>query len=311
MTQSPAGPVPPHTFDELVTVLQNGSDDLTRSQRKIAELVLRDPEACAFMTISEMAAAVGVNESTVVRFAAALGMSGYPQLTRVCQQMLQDKLQMVRRFDTLDRHTADGQDDVFQRAAASEAANLSRTFAELDPDRWKGAVAAITSARRVYVLGLRLMDPIAQMLTYQLRLVRDDVLHLSLGSGDLPDRMRRIQADDVFVALGIHPYVQDTVRWLDHACEQKATTIALTDRPSSPLARLADISFYIDTTGGSLSRSVTAFCAVVQLLVGGVAAAGGEDTRERLASEEEFLDVIGVHGQPEHASRGRGKGVVQ
>lgn len=279
--------------------LQSEFDELTRNQRKIAELVMRDPEECAFMTISEMAAAVGVNESTVVRFAAALGLGGYPQLTKLCQQMLQDRLQMVSRFDTLDRHVADGDQDVFQRAAFSETANLSRTFADIEPDRWREAVTSIAAAERVYVLGLRLMYSIAHMLSYQLQLIRDDVVLLSLGSGDLPDRIRNLDEDDIFITLGIHPYVKDTVRGLEHARSQKTKTIALTDRPSSPLARLADTSFYIDTTGGSLSRSVTGFCAVVQLLAGGVAAVGGEDTRDRLANEERYLDALRVHGQPE------------
>src|ERR1700761_2318259 len=98
---SPSGRKPPQTFDELVQVLQSEFDELTRNQRKIAELVMRAPEECAFMTISEMASAVGVNEATVVRFAAALGLGGYSQLTKLCQQMLQDRLQMVRRFDLL------------------------------------------------------------------------------------------------------------------------------------------------------------------------------------------------------------------
>jgi DNA-binding MurR/RpiR family transcriptional regulator len=298
MTRPSVRMAPPSTFDELVGVLQSRHDELTPNQRKIAELVLRDPEYCAFMTISELARAVDVNESTVVRFATAIGLAGYPQLTKLCRQVLQDKLQMVRRFDLLDQRAADGQGNIFQRAAANETANISRTFTELDPERWSEAVQVISGAQHVYVLGLRLMYSVAQMLSYQLQLVRDDVEQLSLGVGDLPERLRRIGSGDVFVVLGVQPYVQDTVRGLDYACDQRAATIALTDRPSSPLARLADLAFYIDTTGGSVSRSLTGFCAVVQLLVGGVAAAGGETTRERLEREEEFLGTFRVHGSP-------------
>lgn len=289
---------PPRTFDELVAVLQSDFDQLTPNQRKIAELVMRAPEECAFMTISEMASTVGVNEATVVRFASALGLSGYSQLTKLCQQMLQDRLQMVRRFDTLDRQMADGDEDVFQRVVFSESGNLSRTFADLEPDRWRETVTAIASADRVYVLGLRLMYSIAHMLSYQLRMIRDEVFLLDLGFGDLPDRIRDVNEGDVFIGLGIHPYVKDTVRGLEHARGQEARTIALTDRPSSPLARIADISLYIDTTGGSLSRSLTGFCAMAQLLAGGVAAAGGDDVRERLSNEERFLDALRVHGPP-------------
>jgi DNA-binding MurR/RpiR family transcriptional regulator len=288
----------PETFDELVTLLQSQHDALTPNQQKIADVLLRDPEYCAFMTISELAAAVGVNESTIVRFATALGLPGYPQLTKLCQQMVQDKLQMVRRFDMLDKRSADGRGDAFQQAAANETANISRTFAQLDPGKWSQAVRAITDARRVCVLGLRLTYSLAHLLSYQLGLLRDDVEQLSLGVGDLPDRIRRLEDRDVFIALGIQPYVQDTVRAMDYACGQGTSTVALTDRPSSPLARRADISFYIDATGGSVSRSVTGFCALIQLLVGGVAAAGGEQTRKRLASEEQFLDALHVHGQP-------------
>ncbi|MGW0710720.1 MurR/RpiR family transcriptional regulator [Streptomyces sp. NPDC002643] len=68
----------PQTYDELLSVLHRRGDSLTRAQRLLADRVMADPEGVAFMTVSELAAAVGVNEATVVRFATSLGLDGYP-----------------------------------------------------------------------------------------------------------------------------------------------------------------------------------------------------------------------------------------
>ncbi|SUA45622.1 MurR/RpiR family transcriptional regulator [Nocardia africana] len=73
--QSTPGPA---SFDELLTELRRRLDSMSPSHRKLAERVMSDPETVAFMTVSELASAAGVNQATVVRFANGLGLQGYP-----------------------------------------------------------------------------------------------------------------------------------------------------------------------------------------------------------------------------------------
>ena len=64
---------------ELIARLNQSGKKLSKSHRRIAECIVQHYDKAAFMTASKLGQYVGVSESTVVRFAAALGYEGYPR----------------------------------------------------------------------------------------------------------------------------------------------------------------------------------------------------------------------------------------
>lgn len=284
----------PQTFDELVAELRARHDTLSQAHRKLSERVMADPEAVAFMTVSELAAAVGVNEATVVRFANALGLKGYPGLTRICRERLQEQAQLLRRFDTLERLAADG-GGLLNRTLGFDQANIARTFARIDDATWESAVGHLTEAPRVHVMGLRKCHAPAYLLAYLLGMVREEVALVTATAGALTDDLRRVRAGDCFVALSIHRYMADTVRGAAWARSVGAHVVALTDNPGSPLAATADECFFVDAAGPSVLRSMTAFTSLVQALTAGVAKSHGREARASLLQEEQLLSDFHVY----------------
>lgn len=303
MTAAPSGP--PTTFDELVGVLQERQARLTPAQRLLAGRVMSDPEAVAFMTVSELASVVGVNESTVVRFATGLGLDGYPALTRLCRERLRREAQLLRRFTSLTQLAEQdhqpleppGGFDPLEQATAFDQANIARTLARVDRTTWSDAVAALAEAPRVHVLGLRKCHAVGFLLGYLLGMVRDEVAILGRGPGTLIDELRRVRPGDCFVAVSIHRYSRDTVQAFEWATGEGATTIALTDNPASPLVRPGGHTFYVDTTGVTVMRSLTAFTSLVQALTNAVAVASGAGTRDALVAGERLLDAFDVYAE--------------
>ncbi|MCC7276256.1 MAG: MurR/RpiR family transcriptional regulator, partial [Alphaproteobacteria bacterium] len=53
---------------------------LTKSQRAIADHIVKDPKGAAFLSAKELARMIDVSDASVVRFARALGYDGYPDL---------------------------------------------------------------------------------------------------------------------------------------------------------------------------------------------------------------------------------------
>lgn len=284
----------PQTYDDLVTELRARGDRLTRSQRLLADRVLADPEGVAFMTVSELAAAVGVNEATVVRFATGLGLEGYPGLTRLCRQRLREQAQLLRRYDQLEQLGAGG-GDLLERTVVLDRANITRSFAGIDPDAWDAAVRALAEAPRVHVLGLRKCHAPAYLLGFLLRMMREEVEIVTAGAGTLTDELRRIREGDCFVGISVHRYSVATARAGAWARARGAHCVALTDNPSSPLASSAEHVFYVDASGPSVLRSMTAFTSLVQALAASVAQLRGHHARSSLGQEEELLREFGVY----------------
>lgn len=66
---------------QLISIIQSRYPKMSKGQKLIAQYIIKNYDKVAFMTASKLGDTVGVSESTVVRFANALGYSGYPKLT--------------------------------------------------------------------------------------------------------------------------------------------------------------------------------------------------------------------------------------
>lgn len=289
--------VPPQTYTELRAELQERMESLAPGQRRVAQVLLTDPESTAFRTIAQTARAAGVHQSSLVRFAALLGLPGYPALVRLCRAHVAEQAQLVRRFERAGQHGADR--GLLAAVAGYDQQNLVRTLARIRPDDWERAVRLLAAAPRVHVMGLRKCLAVAQLMTYLLHLVRPDVRLVAPVSGGLVDDLRDLRPDDVFVAVSIHRYTADTVRALRHAQRRGLRTVVLTDGAASPLARDADVTFYVETTGATILRSLTGFVCLVQALSTAVALTLGASSRAELQHDEELLTDFDVYLEPD------------
>jgi DNA-binding MurR/RpiR family transcriptional regulator len=285
----------PATYDELRVVLQNRLDTMAPGQQRIAELVLTDPDGTALRTISETARLARVHQSSVVRFAGLVGLSGYPAIVALCREHLTGQAQLVSRFGRAEERSRE--EDLLAATLDHERQNLTRTLSRVPDDQWQQAVESLTTAKNVYVMGLRKCLAVAELMAYLLRMVRPGVHLVSPVTGALVDELRDLREGDVFVAISIHRYTADTVRAFEQAKRRGLRTIAFTDSEASPLARLADITFTADCEGVMILRSVTAFVSLVQALATGVALRNGTRSRDELLQDERLLTHFGVYAR--------------
>jgi DNA-binding MurR/RpiR family transcriptional regulator len=294
MTETTAGA--PVSYRELRAQLQDRLPALAPGQRRIARLLLDDPEGTAFRTIGETARLADVHSSSLVRFAALFELSGYPALVRLCREQLATEVQLVHRLERAQRHTATAQ--LLGAVVEHDQENLARTFAQLDHAQWDRAVELLADSASVHVIGLRKCYSVAYLMAYLLHLVRPRVRQVGGGAGLLVDELRELEPGDVLVAVSIRRYTRDTVRAVEYARRVGVATVALTDDPSSPLARLADLTFYVGTAGVTVLRSLSVFTSVVQALATAVAVRLGTSSRDELLTDEELLEEFGIYVEP-------------
>jgi DNA-binding MurR/RpiR family transcriptional regulator len=283
----------PTTYEELAELLRGRMDTFAPGQRRIAELLLTEPDATALRSIGQTAEIAGVHQSSLVRFATLVGLRGYPSIVALCRRHLAVGANLVSRFEQAKRSSGEG--NLLSKTLEHENANLSRTLARISSDEWDATVKALAECRQVHVMGLRKCLSVAQLLAYLLRLVRNDVHQLAPVTGSLVDELRELQEGDAFVAISISRYSAETVRAFREASERGLLTIALTDTAASPLARVAKHCFLIDCDGVTVLRSVASFIVVVQALATGVALKNGTRSRNELLADESLLERFNVY----------------
>ena len=77
-----------HDTSQFLRRLSAHRDNLSPSERRVADFVLDHPEKIIRMSIAKLAEAVGVSQPTVLRFVRAVGLERYPELKLLTGQSI-------------------------------------------------------------------------------------------------------------------------------------------------------------------------------------------------------------------------------
>ena len=188
---------------DMIQRLNLSGSRLSKSHRRIAEYILQHYDKAVFMTAAKLGEMVNVSESTVVRFAVALGYEGYPELQQALQELVRHRLTATQRFEM----SSDiSQEEVLSTVLKADMQNIRSTIDGIDNAAFLRAVQVISGARRIYILGLRSAAPLAQFAGYYLHYIFDDVRVVAAGSTDVFEAISRIEASDVLERLGLEPH---------------------------------------------------------------------------------------------------------
>jgi DNA-binding MurR/RpiR family transcriptional regulator len=279
---------------------------LTPSQQALASIVLDSPERVAMSTIHALAADLGVNESTIARFALALELKGYAELRSACRALSGKQAGMLWRFthagsngSLSDNSVGDSDAPRSRREilASQDGAAIASSFAKIDGAIWSKVVRLLSTADHVCVMGLRQSQPVAAMLTYLLGLVRSEVQELSAGSVSHIDALRSLSPSDCVVTIATQPCSNDTVKVARWAKEHQVPVVALTDEVLGPLAEFADVLLLASTDSDAVLSSMTALVSLVQALTNDVAMVDIDTTRRHLEEQEQLLKAFDVYAK--------------
>ncbi|MEG1263638.1 MAG: MurR/RpiR family transcriptional regulator, partial [Clostridia bacterium] len=256
-----------------------------KSHRRIAECIVSHYDKAAFMTASKLGEYVGVSESTVVRFAAALGYDGYPQLQKALQELIRHRLTASQRFEmTSDMdHT-----QVLTRVLKSDIANIRATLDELDLQAFEDSIDQILAARNIYVLGLRASAPLAQFLAHYLNFISPSVTLVTSGVSDIFEQLSRIEHGDLLIGISFPRYTSRTIQAMNFARTRGAALIAITDGPLSPLHAAADLCLTAKSDMASFVDSLAAPLSLINALI----VALGQRRRQEVAAYFDQMEGI-------------------
>jgi len=277
---------------DLIGLLNLSGKRLSKSHKRIAEFIVAHYDKAVFMTAAVLGETVGVSESTVVRFAVALGYDGYPQLQHSLQELVRHRLTAVQRFEM----SADiPENEVLTTVLKADMHNIRHTVDEIDDAAFAEVVNRIQSARSIYVLGLRSAAPLAQFFGYYLHFIFDDVRVVASGTSDVFETISRIRSTDVLIGISFPRYSTRTLEAMRFAHESGAQVIGLTDGPMSPLHKEADICLSARTDMASFVDSLVAPLSVINALLVALAMKKREDLSRHFEKLEGIWDAYSVY----------------
>jgi DNA-binding MurR/RpiR family transcriptional regulator len=205
---------------------------LTKSEQKVAAVVLDQMEKALYYSVTDLADVAEVGETTVLRFCRKIGMKGYQEF----------KLAIAKDLSSLsqEEESDPSKPTGFIHSIASYTKNaVDETVNKLDDPSLEKAIQLLAGAGSIHFFGvgtsgLTALDAKNRFLRIGYR--SDAVIDPHIQSMTAAT----VKEGDVVVGLSISGSTKDTIDSLSLAKENGASVIAITYYARSPITKLAD-----------------------------------------------------------------------
>jgi DNA-binding MurR/RpiR family transcriptional regulator len=233
------------------------TDSLNGAQKRLGHYLQNDSSALLVSNVRDLAQAVGVSKSTVVRFAKSLGYKGFPDFKREIQKEMRGKLRAAARMEETFAELGDDE-NIFAKLIKRDIQLLQETLQAASFPDFHKAVEIIWRAQKVFIIGLNASMALAYLLHFRLVRVKKDARWIFLTGGtSLLEQLAFMNPSDVLIAIDFLQVPREVQAALQHAKKVGVPILGITDFPSSAIAKAADVCLYakrgLHTTVNSLT----------------------------------------------------------
>ncbi|WP_192456690.1 MurR/RpiR family transcriptional regulator [Musicola keenii] len=224
----------------MLEKIQSHLELLSKSERKVAEVILASPQTAIHASIAALADLAEVSEPTVNRFCRRLDTKGFPDFKLHLAQSLANGTPYVNRnveeSDSVESYTS----KIFESAMAG----LEYAKSNIDIQAVNRAVDLLTQARKISFFGFGASAAVAhdamnKFFRFNIPVVYfDDLVMQRMGCMNSSE-------GDVVVLISHTGRTKNMVEMARLARENDATVIAITSG-GSPLAREASLTLQVE-----------------------------------------------------------------
>ena len=289
----------------FLSQIEQNYPKLSKGHKKIADFILRQYDKAAFMTAAALGEAVGVSESTVVRFASENGWKGYPELQRYLQEMIRSHLTSVQRLQAADvKLGAAGDAKILESTMAADAEMIRRSLEQVSRETFFAVVEAIQKAERIYIQGTRSSAVLANFLALYLNILHPGVVYIdAFSASQTYEQLLRVNERDLCIAISFPRYSKRTLTALRFARDRGATTVAITDAAHSPIAQVSQHVLLASCDAVSFLDSLVAPLSLINALLAACARSQGDRVYDTLHSLEDIWAQYEVYAIGEEAAK--------
>ena len=267
----------PKDYEELIRVIHDRYDEMSKSYQKIALYLTQNPNDVAVRSVNSIGESSGVHASSFVRFAQALGYEGFKDLQTLFQKRLSTAAPgfeaRVKALETeLGARTDRSEIALMRDLVVRDIASLQDLLTDIEPEHLSEAVGLLEDADVIYLIGQLRSTPVVELLRYVLTMLGKRCVLLDPGGGLATHMARAMRKTDLLFAVSFRFYANEVVNVAEEAARREVPIVAISDSTLSPLAKSARVLFAVPEHEYTFSRSLAAPMCLAQAVTIALAA---------------------------------------
>ena len=216
------------------------SAHLTRTEKVIADYFLEHSGSLYFLTAKDIALALGVSDTSVIRLCRTLGYRGFREL----QESLRSELSQVieREKYVIPQHQVPDKLQKYQDLSSFQCLQfavdcLQETYRKNDPEKYGQIVRILLESEHIFVSGFRGLAGPARHLGVLLSQYTRHVEYFCDADTRCVEKLLDYGPHDCVILLGAERYSRMTCVLAEMAHNAGCRLIVITDKLTAPYAR--------------------------------------------------------------------------
>ena len=222
--------------------LRSERDRMSAIERRIADFILENAQLLRDYSSQQLANALGISQSSVVKFCQKLGFKGYPDLKLAINEAViraDSNGGALPQPQDVSSANAQGYGLWLRKSEAEEATRL------INPPGTLTAVAeAIGRAGTVFIIGLGEDDLHARALALRLAQLGILTVH-NFDAAHMTASLSAAKPDDVLLAFSEHGLQPALCQLARHMRSQRGKVVTVTRHSANALRALADLALLV------------------------------------------------------------------
>lgn len=262
-------------YKEIKKRIHEKFNSVPKNQQIVGEYIINNLDEIPFLNIQELSQATNVSVASIVRFAQAIGFSGFNELRAEIASSLKSQLNNKEIFPLFEKHKT--KEDLLTEVANVDITNINSTLNLIDRKVFDDVIESINSADRVFTAGLGISYLLAEILAYQLTQVGIDSSTFKHTHTLFHEQVLFMKPKDLLIVFSFPPYSKETVDVAQFASKRGFDVIAVTNMHASPVTFFTKANLIVKSDNMLFTNSF----AAISVLINAIATASAVRKRSR------------------------------
>ena len=287
----------------VIERIEKYKDKLSSSHIQIASYIIINYKEVVFMNSVELSKKVGISNPTIIRFATALGYSGYNDMKRHLQQQVQNELSLLERFHieiesdlNIEKHRAtNNTTPLISKIINTEIENMCNMISCLETNNLNNVVKLISSKKYVYIAGSQISYSLANYAHYSLSKIKNNVMQVTTWNKELFDHVKQNGSKAVGIIFALPRYPKATLKIMEEFKRRNIQMIIITDSLLFSYSSMAQNIFLLPLKYFSFLGPLSSCLCLINVILAHLEEFTHDISQKNLKTFEDFVTTNEIY----------------
>ena len=249
-------------MNNILISIQDRLKSFSKTELKLANYILTEPEKVINMSIKELSKKAGVSSASIVRFCKYIGVDGYSNL----KIQLSYNISSIKDKSYSEIEKGEDVDLIINKLELRLNHAINGTKKLINHKTLQEIINLLYNAKQIQVFGIGASSLVAsdiyqKFIRLGLSIIYNTDYHLAITSLSVS------KPDTIFIGISHSGKTNEIIKLLNIAKSRGLKSVAITSEESSQVGQTADYIILTEKTGESTIRTAATISLITQLFI--------------------------------------------